>query len=291
LCSRATIGKDVRAVIGATEWLDEIRNHANLQLVTQFVMGDVDLGRSRSSWYQEVPMRFMVMHKVDTKMEAGERPPQTLIQAMGQLIGRSLKAGIFKDGAGLHRSANRARVSFTDATPTVQRGPYAGSNELIACFALITTAGIDQAIELATALGNAAGQREVEVGPVVEGWDLNGSARPADAPYRYLLLVKADAELEAGAPQPDALRTLLDRWKREGILESEISLTPSKLGARSKASGGARTWIDGPFTESKELIAGFSILELPSIAETKRFADEYAAILGDNEVDIRVVMT
>ena len=52
------------------------------------------------------------MHKVDANMEAGVRPSQELIQKMGQLVGRTLKAGIFKDGAGLHRSANRARVTF-----------------------------------------------------------------------------------------------------------------------------------------------------------------------------------
>lgn len=52
---------------------------------------------------------------------------------------------------------------------------------------------------------------------------------------------------------------------------------------------GASGWIDGPFTESKELIAGFAILELASLDEAKRLTEEYAAILGDNEVDIRLV--
>ena len=47
--------------------------------------------------------------------------------------------------------------------------------------------------------------------------------------------------------------------------------------------------MDGPFAESKELIAGFSLLELPSKAEVIAWADRYAAILGDNEVDIREV--
>ena len=54
-------------------------------------------------------MRVMVMHKVDATMEAGGPVDQRIVQQMGQLIGRSLKAGIFKDGAGLHRSATRAR--------------------------------------------------------------------------------------------------------------------------------------------------------------------------------------
>ena len=233
--------------------------------------------------------RYMCMHKVDAKMEAGEPPSQDIIQKMGQFVGRHLKSGVFKDGAGLHRSAKRARVTFTGSKPSVERGPYAGSNELLATFALISTTGIEKAIELAIELGTAAGNAEVEVGPVVEGWDLNGSPRPADAPHRFLLLVKASAAFEAGAPQPAAVQTVLDRWSREGLLQSQTTLKPSKNATRYKSTGGKRQWIDGPFAESKELVAGFSILELPSLEALKPLIEEYAAILGDNEVDCREV--
>jgi hypothetical protein len=234
-------------------------------------------------------MRFMVMHKVDAAMEAGERPAQRIIVEMGKLVQRSIKEGIFKDGAGLHPSAARARVSFAGGEPSVTRGPYAGDNELLAHFALIATTGIEQAIELATQLGEASGRRDVEVGPVVETWDLHGGKRPADAPHRFLLLVKADADFEAGKPQPAAVHALLEQWKRDGLLQSATALAPSKTAVRSKVVGDKRQWTDGPFTESKELVAGFSILEVPTLGDAKRFTEEYAAILGDNEVDIREV--
>jgi hypothetical protein len=234
-------------------------------------------------------MKFMCMHKVDAKMEAGEPPSQRIIQEMGQFIGGLLKSGVFKDGAGLHRSARRARVTFEGGAPTVTRGPYAGSNELLASFALISTTGIEPAIECAKELAIASGNCEVEVGPVVEGWDLNGSPRPADAPHRFLLLVKADAAFEAGAPEPAAVRTLLDRWQREGLLQSQTRLAPSKTAARTKVTGGKRHWVDGPFAESKELVAGFSILEMASIEDAKRLCEDYVKILGDNECDVRLV--
>jgi hypothetical protein len=231
-------------------------------------------------------MRFMVMHKVDAKMEAGERPSKELIAQMGNLVGRSLKEGIFKDGAGLHRSAARARVTFADGQPAVTHGPFTGGNELLAGFAMVTTTGMAHAIELATQLGEAAGRREIEIGPVVETWDLNEKPRPEHAPHRYLLFVKADAAFEAGAAPAPAMRALLDRWKRDAVLESEATLRPSKTAARSKVVDGKRRWTDGPFAESKELVAGFSILELPTLDDAKRFTEEYAAILGDNEVDV-----
>jgi hypothetical protein len=235
-------------------------------------------------------MKFMCMHKVDATMEAGGPPPQRIIQEMGQFVGGLMKSGVFKDGAGLHRSALRARVTFTSGTPSVTRGPYGGSNELIASFALISTTGMEAAIELATELGRAAGECEVEVGPLVEGWDLMGKPRPGYAPHRFLLLVKANAAFEAGAPEPTAVRALLDRWKLEGVLGSEARLAPSKQGARTKVAGGKRHWVDGPFAESKELIAGFAILELPSIEDAKKLTEDYVRILGDNECDVRVVV-
>lgn len=235
-------------------------------------------------------MRFMVMHKVDKAMEAGERPAQELIVEMGRLIQRSAKAGIFKDGAGLHRSTERARVSFAGGRPAVTRGPYAGENELLAHFALISTTGIERAIELAAQLGEASGQREVEVGPVVETWDLHGGTRPADAPYRFLLLVKADADFEAGKALPAAVGALFEQWRRDGVLASATALAPSQRGARSRPAAGKRQWVDGPFTESKELVAGFSILEVPSLEEAKRFAGEYGEILVANEIDIREIV-
>jgi hypothetical protein len=80
------------------------------------------------------------------------------------------------------------------------------------------------------------------------------------------------------------LQQLLDELKQSGVLLSAATLAPSSRGSRNRK---AREWTDGPFTESKELIAGFSIVELQSLAEAKRWAEAYAAILGDNEVDVR----
>jgi hypothetical protein len=237
-------------------------------------------------------MRFIVMHKVDARLEAGEPPREGIIESMGNLIGRSLKSKVFVDGAGLHRGATRARVKLDGAKRTVERGPYSeASNELVAGFAHVIAKSIEHAIDLAAELGGAAGDRELEVGPVVEPWDLTGKPRPDGAPLRYLLLRKGDAAYEAGArPLPSAARDLYAAWKRDGILVSEISLAPSATGVRARPHTGKRTWTDGPFTESKELIGGFSILEQPSLADAQAWADDYGAILVDNEIDIRAIV-
>ena len=234
-------------------------------------------------------MRFMVMHKTDAVMEAGGPPQSRIIQEMGQYVQGAIKAGVFKDGAGLHPSSRRVRLRFHAGERTVARGPYAGDHELLAGFAMVKAASIDEAIELASRIARALGDVEIEVGPVVEPWDIGVMTRPADPPQRFLLLRKADRATEAGAAEPPALKTVLDELSREGALISSAALAPSSRGARYRKTGGARAWTDGPFTESKELVAGFSIVELPSLVEARAWAEAYAAILGDNEVDVRVV--
>jgi hypothetical protein len=83
---------------------------------------------------------------------------------------------------------------------------------------------------------------------------------------------------------------LAEGFANDGAVLAADSLAPSARASRSApAAAGKRTWVDGPFAESKELIAGFSLLELPDKAEALAWADRYAAILVESEVDVREV--
>jgi hypothetical protein len=237
-------------------------------------------------------MRYIVMHKVDANMEAGAPPDRDLVKRMGALIGESSKQGIFLDGAGLHRSARRARLRCTAGKCDVEHGPYSGSNELVSAMHLIRTESIDDAIHHARTFATAIGDAEIEVGPVVEPWDLNNSKKPAHVQgAQFLLLFKGDANYERNqAPAPDreaAFERVADELTSQGVLRQRHRIAPSSTGKRLAGPKGARTWTDGPFAESKELIAGFSILDVPSLADAVAWADRYAAILVDSEVDVR----
>jgi hypothetical protein len=239
-------------------------------------------------------MRFIVMHKVDAKMEAGDPPSEGIIKGMGHLVSKGLESGVFLDGAGLHRSAQRVRLRFAGGRCTVTRGPLEGGNELVAGFAMIKASSIDAAIEHAKRFAGVLGDVEIEIGPVVEPWDLGMMPKPADVEGgRFLLLFKADAASEAGPPRPAvlaAMATLNDELRAAGVLLGAERLAPSAKGARyASAPKGKRVWIDGPFTESKELIAGFSILNVPSREDAIAWASLYAAILDGNEVDVRLL--
>ena len=239
-------------------------------------------------------MRFIVMHKVDANMEAGGPPSQEIISQMGALVQGSMKSGVFLNGAGLHRSARRVRLESLAGETKVTHGPYAGKNELVASFTMLSAKSLNDAIAhtrtLAASLG---GDIEIEVGPIVEPWDLGLMPKPASAPERFLLLCKSTPEDEAGdtaQKHAAAVQALAATLQNDAAVLAADSLAPSARGARSSSAAGAkdkRVWVDGPFAESKEMIAGFSLLSLPSKAEALAWADRYAAILGDNEVDVR----
>jgi hypothetical protein len=234
-------------------------------------------------------MRYMVMHKTDPVMEAGGPPAPGIIENMGSYVQSSIKAGVFKDGAGLHPSSRRVRLEFAGGRRTVTPGPFVGRNELLASFVMVKADSMDHAIEIATRLAGAIGDVELEIGSVVEPWDIGVMAKPAKAPLRVLLLRKADAVYEAGGAAPAALAKVIEELGRDGTLATAATLAPSASGARYKKTAGKRGWTDGPFTESKELVAGFSVIEVPGLADAKKWAEAYADILGDNEVDVREV--
>ncbi|HTA88101.1 MAG TPA: YciI family protein [Polyangiaceae bacterium] len=240
-------------------------------------------------------MRFMIMHKVDANMEAGGPPSPQIIQGMGALVQESLKNNVFLTGAGLHRSAKRARLTCRAGECSLEHGPYAGKNELLASFAMITAKSLADATEHARKYARARGDVELEIGLVVEPWDLGVMPKPSgEVAQRYLLLIKADADFERGISAQPAHEAALAELQRslgaDGALLASDTLAPSSKGARlSPAGSGKRTWVDGPFAETKELIAGFSILEVPSKEAALAWADRYAAVLGDNQVDVRVL--
>ncbi|HEX5658153.1 MAG TPA: YciI family protein [Polyangiales bacterium] len=237
-------------------------------------------------------MRFMTMHKHSKATEAGELPSPEQMEQMGAYIAEKAESGEFLGGEGLGASATRTRLVFRDGRCTIKRGPYTGAHELIASTMLIHVQTLEQAIGWAERYGKVLVDGELEIAPVTEEWDLGFMAKPDDAPLRVLMLVKADASAEAGQPrsakQKGDLTRLQTEMKKAGVLVSSEILKPSSDGKRLHFRDGTRRIFDGPFTESKELIGGFSILELSSIdvalAECARFAN---ILGGELEVDVR----
>lgn len=82
---------------------------------------------------------------------------------------------------------------------------------------------------------------------------------------------------------------LIDEMTKSGVLISTAGCLPSATGARVRRSAGRATVIDGPFTESKELIAGFALLEAGSKAEAIAVTKRFLEAAGDGECEIRQI--
>ena len=113
---------------------------------------------------------------------------------------------------------------------------------------------------------------------------------------RFMVIVKATPETEKEGALPDP-QLLLEMGKynealvKAGVLLALDGLHPSSKGARVKFSGKSRTVIDGPFTEAKELIAGFSILQVKSLEEAIEWVKRAPNCCpgGEGEVEVRQV--
>jgi hypothetical protein len=111
-----------------------------------------------------------------------------------------------------------------------------------------------------------------------------------------MVIVKSTpaAEKECALPDPELLLEMgkyNEELGKAGVLLALDGLQPTSKGARVKFSGGSHTVIDGPFTESKEIIAGFSILQVKSLEEAiewvKRAPNCSPGV--DSEVEIRQI--
>lgn len=109
---------------------------------------------------------------------------------------------------------------------------------------------------------------------------------------RVMVLVKADKNSEAGALPNTELLTQMGKYNEElakaGIMLAGEGLQPSSKGARVKFSGAKRTVIDGPFTEAKELVAGFWLWQVKSMDEAIEWLKR-APFDGGTEIEIRPV--
>lgn len=119
---------------------------------------------------------------------------------------------------------------------------------------------------------------------------------------QFLMLIKLEnnADYESGKPIPQALETamgeLMAEWTKQGAIVSAAGLKPSSRGARVRLSRGSVSLTDGPFTESKELVGGFFILEAEDRAAalemTRRFVELHRRVLGESfflECELREV--
>lgn len=109
---------------------------------------------------------------------------------------------------------------------------------------------------------------------------------------RFMILVKADKNSEAGVMPDERLLTEMGRFNEElvkaGIMLAGEGLHPSAKGARVRFSGSKRTVIDGPFAETKELVAGFWLWQVKSKEEAIEWVKRIPNPMPGTETEIEI---
>jgi len=111
---------------------------------------------------------------------------------------------------------------------------------------------------------------------------------------RFMVMVKANADSEAGIMPSQELLTRMTKFNEElvkaGVMQAGEGLHPSSKGVRVKFDGSKRTVIDGPFAETKELVAGFWLWQCKSKQEAIEWLKK-APFDGGEEVEIRQIFS
>jgi hypothetical protein len=109
---------------------------------------------------------------------------------------------------------------------------------------------------------------------------------------RYIIMVKATKESEAGKMPSETVYTAMadyhEQLAKAGVLLDGNGLKPTEHGFRIKWSRGRKTFVDGPFTEGKELVAGYTVIQVKSAEEAREWARRFPNPYDeDGEIEVR----
>lgn len=241
--------------------------------------------------------RYMVIRKASALTEGDDMPGPGLMEAMDAYIQEMIDAGVHISGDGLKPSREGVRVNFKDGEPRVIDGPFAETKELVAGFSIIECASTEEAIEWLKRWPKLDddGNVELELRPMYEPGDFEQSATSTRSKkMKFMVLMGASAASEAGQmPSTEAL-TAMGEFNEElvkaGVMIAGEGLHPTSNGARVEFGGAEPQVVDGPFAESKEMIAGFWIWDVKSLDEAKEWARRIPNTDGEHgRVEIRQV--
>jgi hypothetical protein len=107
-----------------------------------------------------------------------------------------------------------------------------------------------------------------------------------------MIIRRADEETEAGALPSEELFAAMTKYNEElvkaGVMLDGAGLQPSSKGMKVRFSGGTRSVVDGPFTEAKELIAGYTLVEAGSLAEVVELVKKWPVEDGHGNATIEI---
>jgi hypothetical protein len=224
-------------------------------------------------------MQFMILRRADADSESARLSPEE-----SDLLFAALKP-----------SASALRLTLHDGEARVTEGPFPVHAEMIAGFTIIDVPTKQDAVEWLKRW--PVGEHPVEL-EIRESGCHGGCAQVTPAPSpeaegkRFAVLLRSSAALEAEAHVPQQMLDTLDAYNADqakaGILLAADGLRSSARGARVKVAKNTFSVIDGPFTEIKEMIAGFWLIRVPTLQDAQAWARRIPYPTGPHaDVEIR----
>lgn len=241
-------------------------------------------------------MQFLILCKADQASFAGGAAPGRGA-ALARLLASLREAGVLRLAGELLPTSRGARLVFDGGAWSTQPGPFGAPGEVVAAFALIDVRDRVEALAWAARWPAVEGQevevREAGCSAGCAGFDLTAGAAP-DGRQRFMVLLKSDREQELDVHPPPGIIAAMMRHNEEGaragIVLAGEGLQPSSKGSRLRFAGGRHSLFDGPFTEAKELVAGFWLIEVASLDVACDWARQYPyPRRGRVEVEVRAV--
>lgn len=224
-------------------------------------------------------MHYMILRRADQRSETARLSADE----------SALLAATFKS------SESAVRLTLRNGQASITEGPFPDPAEMIAGFTIIDVPGKQEAIDWLKRWPATEHPVELELR---ESGCPGGCAQviPAKLPdaqgKHFAVLLRQSADLEAEVPVPQHMLDTLDAHNAAeaaaGVLLAADGLRSSARGARVKVAKGAFSVVDGPFTEIKEMIAGFWLIRVPTMADAIAWAKRNPYPSGpDVDVEIR----
>ncbi|TFW21663.1 hypothetical protein E4L96_08635 [Massilia arenosa] len=240
---------------------------------------------------------YMILRQADAATEAGARPTPAALADMDE-FNRQLEAGgALGLALGLRPTRRAVRLKMWPGGESITDGPFTESKELVAGFTIFQAESRAAAIEQLKRWPVSDGDVTLELRETgCPGGCASVPPGEAGDEARYVILLRSDAGTERDdIPAQhllDTLNTFNAVQAAEGRLLAGDGLMSTARGARVKLASGRASVIDGPFTEAKELVAGFWMVRARSMLDAIEFARSIPYPTGPRvEVEIREVMT
>ncbi|HEX8612254.1 MAG TPA: YciI family protein [Telluria sp.] len=243
-------------------------------------------------------MRYMLLRRTDPAHEAGLPLSAGEREALAAYTRQMAEAGILRGCEHLLPSASGVRLAIANGRATLAAGPFPDTQELIAGFAVIDVASRDEALAWAARWPSGdAGAAEAEIEVRLSGCpggcaDVQAAEASSARGQRFAILLRSSTDLENETPVARARLDALDAHNAAeasaGVLLGADGLRSSTYGARVRLASGKLTVVDGPFTEIKEMIAGYWLIRAPSLQDAIAWAARNPYPVGPPvEVEIR----